>query len=514
MKIENFIKNNPIRFKNNMSKKKVLVVDRMRGDALFIACLAGFIFNKFFKYNVDLVTDTSKYGISYKLHKSYNFNKIYHLSLQMINLNKILLIFFTLCNFIFILFKILLFGDNWFIYKFKLRGIYFGDIFYDDFVRHQKGYIHNSLLNFKFLKILFIGVYKINSVNQILHKDDYKFVVCSTFVYTSTSAITMRIALKNGIKVILFRNIFFQLYNKLSDAYTSDRKVYKKDLKLIDKIDQKWSSKINIYLSNKFAGKSTQRDSKVSFGKDKQYLKSVLKSRKLNLKGFKRVGLFAPHCFTDSNYAQGYFLFKNYYEHFIKTLEIIEKNKNIFWFVKPHPLNQIYNEQDLTREALLKLNKKNTYIYSDKINTLDLLKASDIIVTGRGTIGIEAACLGKKPVLAGDSYYASLGITLNPKNVHEYENLILNDKSNYILNKKQIYLAKKACFSDHFRYSFFTSKIIPKYEFIDVNIKKKIVMQKFIYGKDHLQTINLNLKKHDIFKDRLYLSLKKFILEI
>ena len=67
-----------------------------------------------------------------------------------------------------------------------------------------------------------------------------------------------------------------------------------------------------------------------------------------------------------------------------------------------------------------------------KINTNDLLKMSDIVLTGRGTVGIEAACLGKKPILAGRSFYSSLGFTFNPKNLNEYKKLILNKNSNHL----------------------------------------------------------------------------------
>ena len=148
-----------------------------------------------------------------------------------------------------------------------------------------------------------------------------------------------------------------------------------------------------------------------------------------------------------------------------------------------------------------------------RINTNDLLKISDIILTGRGTVGIEAACIGKKPILAGSSFYSSCGFTHNPKNFEEYKKLILNKKSNYRLTKDEINNAKKAFYTWVFKNSHVNSNIFPISQFVDVNLKKKKLIQSHYYGSNFLHKINKTLKKYSLMNDTFYMELKKFIIQ-
>jgi hypothetical protein len=59
------------------------------------------------------------------------------------------------------------------------------------------------------------------------------------------------------------------------------------------------------------------------------------------------------------------------------------------------------------------------------------------------TIGLEAAYLGKKTIVAGESHYNGLGFTLNPKNMEEYKKQIKNIEEINIGSKEQ--LAKRYC---------------------------------------------------------------------
>ena len=50
----------------------------------------------------------------------------------------------------------------------------------------------------------------------------------------------------------------------------------------------------------------------------------------------------------------------------------------------------------------------------------------DYGLTVRGTVGIELAALGKTVITAGTGRYEKANITINPKSIDEYENVILN----------------------------------------------------------------------------------------
>ena len=54
------------------------------------------------------------------------------------------------------------------------------------------------------------------------------------------------------------------------------------------------------------------------------------------------------------------------------------------------------------------------------------IKNIDYVVTGRGTIGMEAASEGKKVVICGSAPYSNCGIVFNPKTKKKYFDCLLN----------------------------------------------------------------------------------------
>ena len=49
----------------------------------------------------------------------------------------------------------------------------------------------------------------------------------------------------------------------------------------------------------------------------------------------------------------------------------------------------------------------------------------------------------KKALLCGENFYSNKGITLDPKNIEEYEKIICSTKNKIKLSKSKILLAKK-----------------------------------------------------------------------
>ena len=511
--IKTFIKNNKIKLDIKKSNKKILLTDRIREDAIFANSVSAFICNKHLSLDVDLLTELRENNDYIELYKSFNIKNIIYLSISKIDLKKLKFLLITLVNVFLIIFKILFLGTDWFVKRFKVKGILFGDIIYDTYLRQHKGFLIKNLINIKFIKVLFIAMYKINFIDQILGNNKYSLVVCNTHIYTSNSAITMRLSLKKKINVLMIVNNFFRFYDNLDQAYEQYIKIYNKDLKGRPKQYKNWKKKIDFWLNKRFAGKLKQRDAVKAFNKDKIDIFELLKKNQIDLKKFKKIGFFAPHAFSDSNYASGDFLFLSYFDQFKKTIEILKEEKKIFWFINAHPNSSLYKENNIIENYIKDKQSENFILCPKKINTNDLLKISDIILTGRGTAGIEAACLGKKPILAGSAFYSSLGFTHNPKNLNEYKNLVLNKNSNYKLSKNEINTAKKAFYTWIFKNTHVKSKIFPVSQFIDVDLKKKEIVQTHYYGSSFLDKINESMDKYSLMNDTFYLDLKNFILQ-
>ena len=62
----------------------------------------------------------------------------------------------------------------------------------------------------------------------------------------------------------------------------------------------------------------------------------------------------------------------------------------------------------------------NIFLCPEGVPVQDLLEVCDVVITGRGTIGIEFACLGKKVVTAGSSPYSKIAIAYEAKNKTSY----------------------------------------------------------------------------------------------
>lgn len=172
-----------------------------------------------------------------------------------------------------------------------------------------------------------------------------------------------------------------------------------------------------------------------------QINKNALHKNELSgLLGFKNkkkvVGLF-PHIFWDATFAWGTDLFSTYEEWFISSVKAACRNTDVNWVIKVHPANVTKDY----REGVEKEHSEITAIAKNigelpphvklldahsPISTLSLLETIDICITVRGTVGLEAACLGKNVITAGTGRYDRHGFTIDPKSKSEYLQLLEN----------------------------------------------------------------------------------------
>ena len=283
----------------------------------------------------------------------------------------------------------------------------------------------------------------------------------------------------------------------------------------IDKIsnDKNWKKKFNIYFNNRLNGKILYPTAKHAYLKKKDYTKSQLMKIFISKKSkYSKLGLFAPHSFSDTNHGWGKIIFRDYYTHFVETLEILSKNKKTLWLIKPHPARHYYKEEGVIENVLKTQGFENIFLCPEDITPKSAIIAADIFVTGRGSMGLESACFGRKAILAGESFYSDLGLTYNPKNKEEYEKSIMKVSDNK-LAKSKIILAKKAFYSQAFKNSSIDSKIFPIKNYININLRSKIVKQEKSSRKDdYLLNLNKRLKGNSILEDMMFKSFKFKIL--
>ena len=506
--VKNFIKNNKLKIKYHSSKKRILIADRSIPEHVVLHSLCGYIFNKYCETNVEVLSNLSSENELIKIYKSFNIDKFHILQIKFKLLN--LFIFCkSIFTFIFSILKIKLFGEMWFIKKFSLKKIYMGDLVYDHYIRWDHSYLNKSFFDRKFLKLLFILIYEFYFIDKLLTKNKYQAVISGTHAYVSVSAISMRLALKKNIKVINIISNNLRIFKNYNESLRSELYMSKQVFKNLSK-DKFWKRKFSIYFQNRLKGKILYLTAKHAYKnkidvKKKDIIK-IFKNKNIN-----RLGVFAPHCFADANHASGEFIFRDYFDQFKETIKILKKDKNTLWLVKPHPCRHLFNEQGIVEREIKKLNSNNVVLCPENITPKSVILASDLFVTGRGTIGLEAACFGKKPILAGETFYSHLGFTINAKNLKHYKSLLYS-KNQLLLTNKEIKIAQKAFYFMAFKNSTIKSQIFPITNFIDINITKKSIIQQKIKVSEYLYNLNIRLKGKKIYEDNLYKNFKLKIL--
>ena len=246
---------------------------------------------------------------------------------------------------------------------------------------------------------------------------------------------------------------------------------YLRDNKIFDKY---WQSRFDLMMKNRYLGNIKYITAKDAYYKKKGINKfNFFKIFDFSPKNFNRTVLYAPHCFSDANHKAGRLIFDDYYEQFQTTLKFAETDKKSLWIIKIHPTSYKYKEENLINELIKNKKAKNIVICPNQFSTFSLIKFSDLIITGRGTVGLESACFGKKPLLAGETFYSKFGITYNPSNKKDYIKKLSKYNQDTKLTKKQIQIAKKLFYLVVFKNSFTKKDKIMVSNYLRVDIKKK-----------------------------------------
>ena len=511
LKKYNFLK---IKKKNN-KRKKVLLIDRGQVEGVVFNSLCSVLLNKKYNYNIDLLINyLGKNNPILKIYESFGFTKIININIKK-NFKNYFLIIRSFFLFFISVFKISFYGKPWFIQKFSLLNIYFGDIIYDHYVRQNLNFLKKKLLNFSFLKLLFISIYKILLLNSIIQKKKYKFVLSPSHTYATNPSLGMRIALKKKITVINILSSRIRIYSKLNQAFRGEIILDTKFLKNKKIFNNFWEKKFNLMMEQRLKGKIKFYTAKNAYKNKLELNKnSLFKTLKIKKDDYKRVVFFAPHCFSDANHALGKFIFNSYFEQFTKTVKFAEKDNQSLWIIKIHPSSHIYKEEKIIYNFLKNNHVKNIIICPEDIKPISIIKISDLIISGRGTIPLECAIMGKKAIIAGETFYSGHGISIEPKTQKEYFNKILSLNKKKNLSRNKITLAKKLFYLLVFKNSHLKKDLISRSNYINLNEKKNKIVQDSFDQNIFLEKISYQLKdKINLMNDQIIKNYDKEILK-
>ena len=192
-------------------------------------------------------------------------------------------------------------------------------------------------------------------------------------------------------------------------------------------------------------------------------LESQLASRALT-----KVELATPrnivflHVFRDSPFytIDRSRIFPDYVIWFLRTLLIL-RDSSEEWLIRPHPSSLRWGEDPFTwiksvghRAFGMKGWPDNLLVSSRQHSNLDLLRHGSRIVTYNGSVHLESACWGIRPIVITNTMLGTLdsSLVLKPESLAHYRELLLRcqDDELFTLNPEQVASAQKLLwFSDN-----------------------------------------------------------------
>lgn len=500
-----------LKFKNYNLKRYALVADRGNPAVITQSALLAKILNSEYKIDSFVISDYSKKSRSKDLYDQLGIKEFYNI-FKIVSLDR-KIIFFIKAWIAFL--KIIFFSVKkkftffHFINNYKYLGIKSGDVIYDTYIRYNHRYRDPSIFNYSFIKVFILTIYKIEIIIFFLKEKKIKVIIASSKAYNSISNLLIKCSLALNIKALLISGQFIKFFKKQEDNLNFIWNVNYNKIKNKNKIfvkkninsfyykrffkNQKTGEFVDFKTLEKLYGKNTK--------KNFNFINKIFKINKIN-KYY--INCLALHCFSDAPSSTGEFIFRDYYDQFIKTLEFLRENNppNFYWLIKEHPQSSDYGEKDIVKKVLNKFNLPFVKICPENINNIILFKTINNLYTGRSTIGLEYACFGKKPIICGVSPYSENNISINAKNCKHYFKLLISNDVNNILTTKKRFIAIKILY------------FLEKYSNLVIKDKSLIIPSRESKNDFSLFLKNINSnfnssKLKNLIEDPYFFSLKK-----
>ena len=439
----------------NKSNKKILIIDRQRLDGVFRSAYAARILEQKNFFDIIVLTENTETSISVQTYKKLGINNFIYLKKQKFFFLNIRIIFLSLIRSLYLFFSFSLF-KKFSISNYKIDNIKMGDLIIDHQARYNKNYFKKKFFNFHTFKSIYSIYFNFLFIKDLVLKKKIDLYITTSYSYASISSISIRVALFYKKKVLSIAGSDYKLFKNYNECLKGFGKFNKKSFEKFYKKNE--NRKKSILYFNKRINAHTFSNNKNTFKitdinkHDWDVYRSFYNKKLFTKKNFyklldfkdldKPICTIALHAFSDANHLHGNLVFSTFYDEFLETIDYLKNKNNFYWIIKLHPTVAKYGEEGLVEKIIKEKKIYNLKILPNFVSTKTILNLSDKLITTRGTIALEYAGIGKKPITSGDSYYDDFNITFKPNTKSKFFDLIKNNNFPKRLNKKQIILAK------------------------------------------------------------------------
>jgi hypothetical protein len=317
------------------------------------------------------------------------------------------------------------------------KGVLIGDLIYDTYIRMLDGK-YSPEKDIHLFKFLVTAIFNQKIICDVFDKNDVEFLIVADKCYLN-HGVLYRVAIGRGIKVLMPTKELKYLH---ADNITTH--FYHPEIALIDMAKElkgvDIEKEVTTYFQKRFSGDINQIDVLTSYRNKRIYSADELRVL-MDLDISKKNIVIMPHAFSDfPHIADG--LYTDYYIWLVELLNVVKKIHNVNWLIKPHPTSYIFNETGVVETLLADLGASNVKVVPNDMNTASVKDIADVILTVRGTPGLEFATFGIPVVTAGKGCYSGYGLDVEPTSKQNYINIINNLNDVGTLSDQQVKDAK------------------------------------------------------------------------
>jgi len=380
--------------------------------------------------------------------------------------------------------------------SFTYRGMYYGDVLYDEYLRKFSVGTMKTV-DWKCFLLVIRYIARHVYIEKVFKKERINAVLTADRV--GSVAVIRRIALSKKYPAFSFHG-----YGRpgrtisLATSPEEDRHAFEPVCGEIEKLlclPEEQFEDLFQKTHQKHINGDGSLDAKYAFSNEnKLYVRKEDFVKKYELDPQKKNIFIMLHAFTDwPRSSCGKMIFRDYAEWFKETLMFALKDKSVNWIFKRHPSDQFYPTTDIHYNELFSNCPTNVLYFSnkDRLDTRTVINVADAIITCVGSAGFEIpACAGIPSILGGRSWYSSIGFTINADTKENYFNILKKLSTVQKLGLDKIKLAK-ACYIYIYSQAIPPMHAIPRIDFgeqlSEMDHWKRVIFKYIKYEQDILK---------------------------
>lgn len=146
------------------------------------------------------------------------------------------------------------------------------------------------------------------------------------------------------------------------------------------------------------------------------------------------------NCWSDFPNNEGRFQYTDYFEWFLHTADQFPKRLDVNFIIRPHPAEHHYGDKSPVKK-IFKLNGKNVFWWPTELGPNNILDIADLVVTSRGSSGVEYSALGMRVLVAAHARYTDIGFVTFCTSKEDYAQKLLHFEDIPFPDEKKMKLA-------------------------------------------------------------------------